>query len=165
MIPKYQSILYATNLESCDQEVFRHALGVAKRYDAKVHVVHVIPEIEASHQQYVQYLVAMMGEEQLKELGENSNREMINKIQAELRVFADNELKDHPEAIKAVASIGVLHGHPAERILQRADEIDADLLVFGTHPQEEDSFDFLGSVVKRVLRRTRRPVLVIPVCT
>jgi len=44
-----------------------------------------------------------------------------------------------------------------------ADELDADLLVFGTHVQKEAGFDFLGSVVKRVLRRTRRPVRVVPV--
>ena len=160
MIPTYQSVLYATNLETYSRKVFRHALGVAQRYDAKVHVVHVIPEIEISHQQYV---AAMLGDEQFKELGENFNRELIGKLQGDLRGFAADELQDHPEYLKAVASIEVLRGHPAERILQRADELDADLLVFGTHAQKEGGFDFLGSVVKRVLRRTRRPVLVVPV--
>ena len=160
MIPKYQTILYATNLESYDRQVLRHALGIAQRYDAKVHVVHVIPEVEISHQQYVS---AMLGEEQFKALGENFNREVIGKMRNNLHRFADDELQDHPEYVKAVASIEVLHGHPAERILQRADELDADLLVFGTHAQKEGGFDFLGGVVKRVLRRARRPVLVVPV--
>ena len=160
MIPKYQVILYATNLETSARDVFRHALGIARRYDAKVHVVHVVPDIEISHQQYA---ASMMGEEQFKELAENYNREVFDKMQGDLRAFANDELKDHPEHGKSVASIEVLHGHPAERILQRADELDADLLVFGTHAQKEGSFDFLGSVVKRVLRRTRRPVLVVPV--
>lgn len=160
MIPKYQTVLYATNLEASARDVFRHALSIARHYQAKVHVVHVVPEIEISHQQYV---AAMLGEERFKELAENTNREMIGRLQGDLRGFTDDELKEHPEYIKAVVSIEVLHGHPAERILQRADELDADLLVFGTHAQKEGSFDFLGSVVKRVLRRTRRPVLVVPV--
>jgi len=160
MIPKYQTVLYATNFEAYARNAFRHALSVAQHYDAKVHVVHVIPEIEISHQQYV---AAMIGEERFRELSEDSNREMIGKLQGDLRSFTDDELKEHPEYIKAVASIEVLHGHPAERILQRAEELDADLLVFGTHAQKEGGFDFLGSVVKRVLRRTRRPVLVVPV--
>jgi len=160
MIPKYQTILYATNLEASARNVFRHALGVALRYDAQVHVIHVIPEIEVSHQQYA---AAILGEERFKALTENHNRELAGRLQGDLRGFADDELRDHPEYFKAVASIELLHGHPAERILQRADELDADLLVFGTHVQKEAGFDFLGSVVKRVLRRTRRPVLVVPV--
>jgi len=160
MIPKYQKVLYATNLETYDREVLRHALGIAQRYGAKVHVVHVIPEIEISHQQYV---ASMIGDKRFKELAENLNRDVIGKMQSDLRVFANNELRDHPEYLKAVAKIEVLHGHPAERILQRADELDADLLVFGTPAQKDGGFDFLGSVIKRVLRRTRRPVLVVPV--
>lgn len=160
MIPKYQTVLYASNLEATTQKVFRHALGVAQHYNAKLHVIHVIPDIEISHQQYA---AAMLGEQRFKELTDKHHKELIDKLRSDLRNFAEAETHGHPESFKALASIELLQGNPAERILHRADELGADLLVFGTHPQRESSFDFLGSVVKRVLRRTRRPVLIVPV--
>jgi len=157
MIPKYQTILYATNLEASARKAFRHILGIAQRYDAKVHVIHVIPEIETSHQQYA---AAILGKEQFKELTENHNREILAKLKGDLRAFADDEQQEHAEYSKTVVSIELLQGHPAVKILQRADELNADLLVFGADTQQESSF--LGGVVKRVLRHSHRPVLIVP---
>lgn len=160
MIPKYQKILYTTNLSPHGQKVFRHALGIAQRYQAKIHVIHVVPEMDTSHQHYV---AALIGEAQFKQQAKELNVQIAEKLKQDLRDFVETELKGNPEHIKAVASVEVLHGHPAERILERADELNADLLVFGPH-EGEGGVSFLGSVVKRVLRRSRRPVLVVPVC-
>jgi len=158
MIPNYQTILYVTNLEPSVRNVFRHVLGIAQHYNAKVHVIHVIPDIETSHQQYA---AAMLGKERFKELTENHTRGILAKLKGDLHAFANQELNDRPKYFKDV-SIELLQGHPAVRILQRSDELNADLLVFGAHKQQDSSF--LGSVVKRVLRNTHRPVLVVPVC-
>lgn len=53
-------------------------------------------------------------------------------------------------------------GSPAEGILDRAGAEDPDLVVLGTHSQDPDAQDLLGSVSSGVARGTRRPVLLVP---
>lgn len=50
---------------------------------------------------------------------------------------------------------------PARAILAVADEIDADLIVMGTHARRGLKRAVLGSVTERVLRDTKRPVLTV----
>jgi nucleotide-binding universal stress UspA family protein len=52
-------------------------------------------------------------------------------------------------------------GDPAKQIVGYADSIDADLIVVGSHGHGTVSGALLGSVSRGVLRRTRRPVLVV----
>lgn len=160
MIPQYKTILYTTDLAVNSRKVLRHALGVAQKYDAKVHILHVVPEMDSSHKNY---LASLIGEEKYKEQMEGLNQEVIEKLKGRLKGMTEEEFIDHPEYVKAVTGIEVLHGHPTDQILQTSDRINADLLVFGNHDKEASGFNLLGSVVKRVLRRTRRPVLVVPV--
>lgn len=53
-------------------------------------------------------------------------------------------------------------GNPAERILARAEEYGADLIVMGTRGRSGLAHVLIGSVAEGVLRRSRRPVLVVP---
>ena len=55
----------------------------------------------------------------------------------------------------------LLTGDPAKQIVGYADSIDADLIVVGSHGHGTVSGALLGSVSRGVLRRTRRPVLVV----
>ncbi|MBN3835689.1 universal stress protein [Burkholderia sp. Ac-20344] len=48
------------------------------------------------------------------------------------------------------------------RIVALADELEADLIVMGTHGRRGVQRLFLGSVAERVLRLATRPVLMIP---
>jgi nucleotide-binding universal stress UspA family protein len=160
MIPKYKTILYTTDLAPNSRPVLRHAIGIAQRYGAKVYMVHVVAELDPSHKNY---LSALIGEERFKEQSENLNREIIETIRERLKVFTEEELNGHPEYMDALAGIEVLHGHPTDQILKMADKLNADLLVIGSHGKGVLGHNLLGSVAHRVLRRTRRPVLVVPV--
>jgi nucleotide-binding universal stress UspA family protein len=55
----------------------------------------------------------------------------------------------------------LLTGDPAKQIVGYADSIDADLIVVGSHGHGTVSGALLGSVSRGVLRRTRRPVVVV----
>ena len=59
-------------------------------------------------------------------------------------------------------SIEVCEGFAAERILGMADEFDCDMIIMGTHGKGIIGNTFLGSTAKRVLRRTRKPIYIIP---
>jgi nucleotide-binding universal stress UspA family protein len=43
-----------------------------------------------------------------------------------------------------------------------ADELNCDMIIMGTHAKGFIAHTFLGSTAKRVLRRTRKPVFIIP---
>jgi len=54
-------------------------------------------------------------------------------------------------------------GYPAERVVARAHELQADLLVLGTHGKTGLNRILIGSVAESVLRHTSCNTLIIPV--
>src|SRR5271167_4774109 len=52
-------------------------------------------------------------------------------------------------------------GHPAETIIQAAEDFDVDLIVMATHGRTGVTRLFLGSVAEHVVRASKRPVLTI----
>jgi len=52
-------------------------------------------------------------------------------------------------------------GHPAETIIQAAEDFDVDLIVMATHGRTGVTRLFLGSVAEHVARASKRPVLTI----
>ena len=61
-----------------------------------------------------------------------------------------------------IISIEICEGFPAEEILSKAEELNCDAIIMGTHSKGIIGNTFLGSTAKRVLRRTRKPVFIIP---
>lgn len=55
----------------------------------------------------------------------------------------------------------VISGDPAERVLDTARGLDADLIVMGTHGRRGLSHLVLGSVAERVVRESPTPVLTV----
>lgn len=56
----------------------------------------------------------------------------------------------------------VIHGHPAERVLDCADGIRADLLVIGAQHKHFRDATVLGTTTERLIRFATCPVLVVP---
>jgi nucleotide-binding universal stress UspA family protein len=56
----------------------------------------------------------------------------------------------------------VRSGEPASTLLEVADDVDADLVVVGTHCHPRPAELLLGSVARTVADRARRPTLVVP---
>lgn len=55
----------------------------------------------------------------------------------------------------------ILEGSPAAEIVALADDVDADVIVMGTHGRRGVERYVLGSVTEKVLRQTDRPVLAV----
>ncbi len=87
---------------------------------------------------------------------------VIQRIKNRLKLFCDKELADDPESAEKIVSIEVCKGYPANEILKKAEALRCDLIVMGTHGKGIVSQAFFGSVAKRVLRRVRKPVFIIP---
>ncbi len=160
MLPNYKNILYATDLTPNSEYAFKHAIMMTRRSQAKIYLLHVVPEIDAGFRSYVS---AVMGEGKLESFEEQHEEEARNGLKKRLEMFAQEELEDHPEDLKSIARIEVVHGHAVSEILLAADRFNAEVIVMGTHGKGTKGHTFLGSVAEKVLHKSKIPVFVIPI--
>ena len=159
MIPQYKRILYATDMSAGAPLVFRHAIAVARAHDARINILHVLPEVDAA---MVNYVATVMGADKLAAAEIDHKDEVSANLLARLKQFANEELADHLEDLERIDEIEVLSGHPMPSILAAADRCDADLIVIGSHGKGLLEYALLGQVAHRVVKKSRRPVLVVP---
>jgi len=83
---------------------------------------------------------------------------------AEIDTLREQTLARFSAASRAGIDLDVFvdRGSPADRILDRAAALPADLIVIGTHGSRGFERLVLGSVTERVLRRASCPVLTVP---
>ena len=162
MIPNIQRILYATDLSANSVYALRYAMTSAIKHDADIIILHVFEKVDpASHA----WLDPYLSEERHQEIYNERITETKALIQKRLKVIRENELKElknSPESEDMTISIKICEGFPAEEILSKAEELNCDAIIMGTHSKGIIANTFLGSTAKRVLRRTRKPVLIIP---
>jgi nucleotide-binding universal stress UspA family protein len=159
MIPRIKNILYATDLSKNSAYAFRYAVNSAQKHDAKIHILHVIEALPSAAEGL---LTQFMGEEKLRQMRKEAEEDMLRRIRERLRQFAERELKRDPKTLKKVVSIDVVYGTPAAEILRKAEEMNADVVILGTHGKGLIRHAFLGSVSEQVLHRIRKPVYIIP---
>jgi nucleotide-binding universal stress UspA family protein len=159
MIPSIQKILYATDLSPNAVYALRYAMNAAIKHDAEIIILHVLEDVDPASRTMLDIYI---DEKRHKKIVDDYTAEAKNLIMDRLRTLRDKELKDHPEYADKVISIEVGEGFPAEEILSKAEELNCDEIIMGTHSKGIIANTFLGSTAKRVLRRTRKPVFIIP---
>lgn len=160
MLPNYKNILYATDLTPNSEYAFKHAVLLARKSQAKIHLLHVVPEIDAGFRSYVS---AVMGSGNLESFEGQHEEQARANLKSRLEKFAHEELEDRPDDLKNIAGIEVVHGYAAPQILRAAERHDVDLIVLGSHGKGALKHTFLGSVAEQVLHKSKKPVLVIPI--
>jgi nucleotide-binding universal stress UspA family protein len=135
MMPRIQKILYATDLSQNSAYAFRYAIKLAIEHDAEIIILHVLEKMSSTTQALANMHI---GEEHIKKLLEDRTRYAIDRINKRFK------------------------GFPAEVILRTANELDCDAIVIGAHGKDRLTYTFFGSTAKRILRRTRKPVFIIP---
>jgi nucleotide-binding universal stress UspA family protein len=158
MIPDIKKILYATDLSENARYAFGYAVNLANRHDAKITVLHVVEELSS----FAQSMVAdMMGEKRLADIKTEKEKEVILELKIRLEEFCDNVRHEQPSCPFVVDNTIVVTGHPVDQIVHQAEEMDADLIVIGSHGRGGLADVTLGSTSRRVLRRCAMPVLVV----
>jgi nucleotide-binding universal stress UspA family protein len=158
MIPVIRKILYATDLSPNSAYAFRYAMSSANKHDAKIIILHVFESTTPAVFTQMVYL----DDEKRKKVFDDRISYTLDRIKKRLGTFSDKELQDYPKAEDRIESIQVCEGFPADMILSKANELECDAIVMGTHGKGIIANTFLGSVTKRVLRRTRKPLFIIP---
>jgi nucleotide-binding universal stress UspA family protein len=158
MIPEIKKILYSTDLSKNARYAFAYAAEIANKHNAKITVLHVLEQI--SHNTNV-LLASMLGEERWQGIQDQNVQEVLDTIKDRLDKFCGEAQKEMIECPFLVEDILVKQGEPGREILKQADLSDFDLIVMGTHGQSALADAMLGSTARRVVRRSKRPVLVI----
>ena len=158
MIPDIKRILYTTDLSQNAAHAFRYALSFAKKFDAEIVLLHVLEEISEDAKIVLE---AYIDKKHRKELAQKREAQALERLNSRVKAFCENEYENDPECAKRVASIEVCKGYPEEEILKKAEILNCDAIIMGAH-EKGFTHTFLGNVAKRVLRRSRKPVFMIP---
>jgi nucleotide-binding universal stress UspA family protein len=150
MIPEIMRILYATDLSKNSLYAFGYAVQVARRFGAGITVLHVAESVPGTLGNWVK---EKMEEEELTR--------SVEAIRAQLERFCEVMDKNRT-CMELVSDILVRVGQPTEEILSAAGEESSDILVLGTHGKGFLKNAILGSVSRKVLDRSSKPVMVIP---
>lgn len=158
MLPKIKKILYATDLSDNSRLAFGYAIAQAEQFGAQLMVVHVIEPVSAYTQSHMS---SLMGESEWINIQQDFNERLYDDLMMQLRRFCDQVATDIPTECLQEDHIFVRKGLPVEEILALADEQQADMLVLGTHGYGMLKDTLMGGTVRRVLRRSKKPVLVV----
>lgn len=168
MIPKIKKILYTTDLSQNSAYALRYAVNSATQHDAGIYILHVIktrvfpmgklsaPEIEVPAERVIYA-------DQMSRYPAEQIRLAKEEIETRIREFCRKELPGGEVVLSRIVSVEVVEGDPAVRILEKVDELKADMVVMGTHGKGILAYTFLGSVAQKVLQRIRIPVYMIPI--
>jgi len=134
-------------------------LNSANLYHAEIVLLHVFEQPTIG---YAPMLDVYMDERNRRSLFQEHAEDIKDRIRKRLEMIYAKELKNNPEYADTINSIEVCEGYPAEAILSMVDDLNCDMIIMGTHGKGILGNAFLGSTAKRVLRRTRKPIFIIP---
>ncbi len=158
MRPEIKRILYATDLSMNAAFAFRYAVYLAKMSAAEIIILHVVEKVSPDAQLT---LMAYLDRKDRVKAGEERVAQAITRTRKRLEVFCQKEFGDEDGLAQGRIAVNVKEGYPAEEILRQVEKHDCDVVVMGAH-EKGLRHTFLGSVAKSVLRRCRKPTIVVP---
>ncbi len=138
-------ILFATDFSEISEYAFEYAYTLARKFDSKLIVLHVINEPVDLRGFYVPHISFDSLEKEIEQAAEKM-----------MKKFCAGRLVDLADTETVIVS-----GIPYEQIMKKADDEDAALIVLGTHGRAGLDHFLFGSTAERVVRRSRCPVMTI----
>lgn len=158
MLPKIKTILYATGMGAGAPHVFRYALEMAKQHDAQIVAVSALETLS----EFAQSLVAAyIPPEQSKKIHLEAHEQTKDKLQQRISQLCAKECNHDQQCIQRLIDIRIEDGPPAQAVLKTAKEIDADLIIMGSHRHTALGDAILGTTTRKVLHSSTIPVLVV----
>jgi nucleotide-binding universal stress UspA family protein len=144
--PKYKKVLFCTDFSENSDCAFDYAFGVAKRDDAVLYILHVVPVNDYGY--YQNYL----------------SQEESDKIKVIWREDIDKHSNQYLSQIKDKTKVKIVikSGHADEEIFKFVKKEGIDLITIGTHGRTGIEHVVFGSVAEKIIRRSPIPVFVIP---
>lgn len=142
---RLKRILFPTDFSRCASQALAHALHLARRHQAELHVLHALVLHGYTNGKTLSAEIDLI-ETQLEQLAADRMRSATKDLTAGIPVV----VREKKRGI-SVAPV----------ILEYADEHDVDLIVLGTHGRRGLEHLFLGSVAEEVVRIASCPVFTV----
>ena len=159
MLPKIQKILYATDLSDHSKRAFGYAASAAQNFGAQLIVLHVVEPINPNT--YMQ-ISSMLGEAEWLDLQMGRDSHLTVEIMMRLKQFCLDLQADMRAVVLNEDQILIRKGLPVDEIIGLAVAEKADLIVMGTHGYGLVKDALMGGTVRRLVRRSAIPVMVVP---
>lgn len=139
----YDTIVLPTDGSDGTVETVRHGLEMARRYDATIHALSIVDE-----RQFQEF----EGEERYETqstLRDNCERAVVN-------------VAEHADGSSVPVETAIREGVPSREIIEYGVEVEADVVVMGTHGRSaHERIATVGSVTQRVVENAAIPVFVV----
>ncbi|HET6421270.1 MAG TPA: universal stress protein [Geobacteraceae bacterium] len=142
---KFNKILFATDLTEFSECAFDYALILAKEFNAKLIILHVINQPIDLRGFYVPHISFETIEQEIKKSAEKMMDE-----------FCIKKIKGYDNYEQFIVS-----GIPDIEILNKADTEKVDLIVIGTHGRVGVDRFLFGSTAEKVVRKALCPVMTV----
>ncbi len=141
-----ENILLSIDFHDNTPSLVRNAVQLARPFDAKLWLIHVSAPDPAF-------------------VGFDAGPETVRNQRAQELLNEHGLLKEYADLIRGegLKAEGLLiQGATVERILEKTDELDIDLIITGHHEHGFLYNALFGSVSKEILKKTNVPVLLYP---
>lgn len=160
MLPVIKNLVFATDLNSNTRQAFRYALSLAQQYQAKITLLHVLEPLSTFG---TALLEAYMPHDVSDKLHAHTLEEVRKKLQKQLESFCQEELHATAAESHLIADTVVIEGHPADSVIAYAKQIQADMIVMGTHSHSLITKIFVGSISQKATQTSSIPLLIVPI--
>lgn len=141
-----QRILFPTDFSPSSEVALDHALHQAEIHDAELHIVHGIVWNDQDKLSVARF--------------PDADNIMLH-MQKVAKVHLEETMTTHRDKPFKIFEKSLVGARPAETILNYADEIDADMIIMGTHGRQGLYYFLMGSVAEEIVRLAHCPVITI----
>lgn len=141
----FKTILFATDFSPSSEHAFKYALSLARKFESRLGIIHVINEPVDLRGFYVPHI---------------SFDQLEEEIEQGARKLMENFCRTHANGYSGVETF-VVPGIPYDEIIKKAQELSADLVVVGTHGRTGLDHVLFGSTAEKVVRKSPIPVMTI----
>ena len=173
MTPKFTRILFPTDLSEHARYSFKYAASVAALYKAGIIILHVLEEETSDNTRNM--LSVFLGSEKMRELEQKQDeharsardiligkRQEADIVKDALSMFYEDLKPQMSRQDTPPDEILVKKGDTVDEIIAAVRKYNCDLIVMGHGKYNALAEAVIGSTTKTVLRKSKVPVLVIP---
>lgn len=153
--PAIKTLVYATSLGKHTRPVFRHAVSLAKLYNARIIMLHAIEPMAELGKEMIR---AYVDEQTLQRIHDEGIQDIQQTMLQRVKTFCEEELDALPGIIELDIEPVVVEGNHTDAILNTAKRYQADLIVMGA----QNKSGHHSHTTQQVTRYAQVPVLVVP---
>ena len=168
MSNEYKTILFTSNLSTASRVAFKQAAMLANQFDAKLILLHVLEGPTSTYESFVSNLFGQQWHQILKNHREEAKHALVGKVTPKQMVrtvlseFCSEKKREGEDKEIHNYEIVVTDGDVVEVILKQAADFKCDLIVMGASEGLLSGIS-VGKNIKSVLKKSKIPVLVVPV--